>query len=401
MLGVKEILNEKLLVQGIYKENIMWQVESDRMVACKGGFFRVWKLVLIGLFLCASDSVQGFSVVSNRKVMIRRNQLDRKVNTSNLNQSFSSSRKIRGGDQIVSAWPQARDTDPKGMPPDYPLAMGRIAVTIGSVLLTWYASKKYSPVLASAAVSVIGSLVSPGLGQAAMCGTFAGMSSNIILVNTFGSALSLGILTSIFFEGLIHYRNLLLGIGGRLGFVAFLANNALALLRGNAIYTSSAAAKVSSTTLMSTSLFTGLGAVLTIALREASDDTPASDPVRASAVIGLMAALLVGCHPIYTDASALAIYAGSFVGMSLPSRLLKGIIPNQPPKTPSSNNTKSISSLVLLSVFALAGVLGGMFNVLFTSMGIWAVPPGWGGKAGFTSMLGVLTCRFLSKFIKR
>ena len=379
----------------------MWGVVSDRMIVSKGRYFRFWTIVLIGLILYVGDSVQGFSVVSNRKVMMRTNQLDRKVNSLNLNKSFSSLWKIRGGDQVVRAWPQARDADPKGMPPDYPLTVGRIAVTIGSVLLTWYASKKYSPVLASAAVSVIASLVSPGLGQAAMCGTFAGMSSNVLLVNTYGAALSLGILTSILFEGLIHYRNLLLGVGGRLGFVAFLANNALALLRGNAFYTKSAAAKVSSIALMSTSLFTGLGAVLTIALREASDDTPASDPVRASAVVGLLAALLVGCHPLYTDASALAVYAGSFVGMSLPSRLLKGIIPNQPSKTQSSNNPKSISSLALLSVFALAGVLGGIYNVLLTSMGIWAVPPGWGGKAGFTSMLGVLTCRLLSKFIKR
>ena len=34
---------------------------------------------------------------------------------------------------------------------------------------------------------------------------------------------------------------------------------------------------------------------------------------------GLLAALLVGCQPLYTDASTFVLYASCFVGMSLPS----------------------------------------------------------------------------------
>lgn len=284
---------------------------------------------------------------------------------------------------------------------DYLVIVVRIAVTIASVVLTWYAhhSKKCSPILASAAVSLIASLASPGLGQASNCASFAGMSSNVILVDGWGAALSLGVLTSILFEVFIHYGKLLLGIGGRLGFVAFIANNALALLRGNDIYSKGAVAPVSLSALVSTSLYTGLGSVSTIVLREAS---PVSDPVRASAVVGLLAALLAGCHPYYTNASALSIYAGSFAGMSSPSRLLKGFVLIEPTLPSSTNSNKiTMSSLALLSIFALAGVIGGIYSDILTKMGLWAAPPGWGGKAGFTSMLGVLTCRLVSKLIRR
>jgi hypothetical protein len=288
------------------------------------------------------------------------------------------------------------------MPEDFELAVGRIGVTVGSVVLTWYAhaSQKCSPVLASSAVALLSSLVSPGLGQAGFCGSFAGMSAPSLLANGWSDALQLGILTSVLFETLIHYRNLLLGIGGRLGFVAFLALNSFALLHHIPLFTSSTSV-LTPPSLLSTTLFTAMGAVITIALREASDDRPASDPVRASALVGILAALLVGCHEQFNNASALAVYAGSFVGMSLPSRLLKGIIPGQSKPISGNNNKQPATAFTLLSIYALAGALGGMYNVLLTRMGLWAVPAGWGGKAGTTSMLGVLTCRLLSKLIPK
>lgn len=80
----------------------------------------------------------------------------------------------------------------------------------------------------------------------------------------------------------------------RLGAIAFLAVNAIARLQGiNGLSTPSfawptlspAAFKLG-TPLSITVGFTALGALTTIALREASDDQPVADPVRAAAVTG-------------------------------------------------------------------------------------------------------------------
>ena len=84
--------------------------------------------------------------------------------------------------------------------------------------------------------------------------------------------------------------------------VDFLANNAMALLVTGYPLTDAAATDATTsvatafpvTKAVTTSLYTALGAVLTIVLREASDDRLSSDPVRASAVIGLLASLMVG-----------------------------------------------------------------------------------------------------------
>ncbi len=40
------------------------------------------------------------------------------------------------------------------------------------------------------------------------------------------------------------------------------------------------------------------------------------------------------------------------------------------------------------------------YDVLLISMGIWAVPPGWGENAGFTSLLGELTFIQIQQILK-
>ncbi len=300
--------------------------------------------------------------------------------------------------------------DPRPVPPDYPRAAARIGITVAATLLTYYAhaQQRCGPVLASSAVTLAGSLVAPGLGQAAMCGSFAGMSSPLLLPSL-PWALAAGIATSALFEGLIHYRNAAFGLGGRLGATAFVGVNLVTGARGilgipSASFSGipqqlSVSALATSPVLPVTVGFTALGAVATIALREASDANAAADPVRASAVVGLVGALLVGLCG-FSELGALATYGGSFVGMSLPSRLMKGIVPGKRP-TKWATAIQTTMGKILLS-FALAGVLAGLVHGVTLQLGWFTSPAaGWGGKAGMMSFVGCLLYRGVAKAVDR
>lgn len=65
----------------------------------------------------------------------------------------------------LQAWPTGRD--PKSFAKDFPLAAARVGITILATVLTYvaHANQRCSPVLASAGVTLAGSLVAPGLGQ--------------------------------------------------------------------------------------------------------------------------------------------------------------------------------------------------------------------------------------------
>jgi hypothetical protein len=274
--------------------------------------------------------------------------------------------------------------------------------------------------MASAAVTLVGSLIAPGLGQAAMCGSFAGMSSSMLLPS-FAWTLLTGLVTSVLFEAFIHYRNSALGLGGRLGTIAFVAVNIVSALRGiwvlpalppslPALPSLASFPELSLATLMSLQTFVAtspylpltmgygvLGALATIALREASADKAASDPVRAAAVVGLLSALVVGVGG-HTSLGALAAYGGAFVGMSLPSRLMYGSQPPLPGTSPSdvAPLTRPTTPREVLTNFAVAGVLGGLVHGLTLHLGMWTTPvAGWGGKAGFCAFVGVLLHRGL------
>lgn len=135
-----------------------------------------------------------------------------------------------------------------------------------------------------------------------MAGTFTGMSSPALFPSA-QWALGAGVLTSLLYESLIHARDTALGLGGRLGAIAFIAVNAIALLQGiNGVPAAALAwprlgpAAFHLGTPMSVTLgFTALGALMTIALREASDDQPVADPVRAAAVTGAYGFVLPFC----------------------------------------------------------------------------------------------------------
>jgi uncharacterized membrane protein len=112
-------------------------------------------------------------------------------------------------------------------------------------------------------------------------------------------------------------RNLYLG----LGLTVFIGVNVMAIVQGVSMMSATSTRgliKDAPFTVMAG--FSALGSVATIALREASDDSTAADPIHAAALIGLLAALVV-VFGGFMDMGASAAYGGAFVGMSLPSRL--------------------------------------------------------------------------------
>ena len=278
-------------------------------------------------------------------------------------------------------WPLVRD--PPGVASEFPLLTTRILVTCFSSVATWYLHLQngFSPVLASSAVTLlVSTCLDRRLGQAAFCGSFAGMSGGHLLPNL-GSAALLGALSSASYELLININNVCLGIGGRLGATAFLATGVFAKYRGvrfigrklrRGVWSSSSGVSSVALTMI---LFHIMGAVATIMLRESSDDSAAADPVRASSVVGVLGSLFIN-----DPTSALALYGGSFVGMSLPSRLMYGNAPgNARPGQP-----QSVASL--LSSFAGAGAIAGLIHAMTIHSGYWT--GGWGGKAGLCAFAG-------------
>jgi len=260
--------------------------------------------------------------------------------------------------------------------------------------------------MASAALTLLCSMVfDKRLGQAAFCGSFAGMCSRAI-IPTKHLALVLGATTALLYEILIHAGNAFVGIGGRLGATAFLATSAVAYKtgvktglerlapfggssgRGRTLQLS---ALHWESTILPFAFWHAVGAVATIVLREVGDD---ADPVRASAVVGLAGALF-----LHDPGAALAVYGGSFVGMSLPSKLLAGVGAGtrwHPPPAASSRRRVPTPGNVLswLLAFCIPGLLGGIVHGATIDWKLWR--GGWGGKAGACAFVGCVTYRALA-----
>mmetsp|Transcript_8799 Transcript_8799/g.9372 ORF Transcript_8799/g.9372 Transcript_8799/m.9372 type:complete len:380 (-) Transcript_8799:343-1482(-) len=359
--------------------------------------------VFIVVLLVASnnpiDGVRAFMTAkSSATLPSTRDQAParRKNNNENTRKSVEAipagSAQSRRGKELIRrfAWPIGRD--PKGMSLDYPLTVTRIAVTVGACYLTWFAQGQYSNVLASSALTLICSMVfDRRLGQAAFCGSFAGMCSTAI-IPTKNLALILGLATSLSYEILIHGSNAFRGVGGRLGLTAFLATSAVAfkngIRTGLARYSFAGGSRALALsalswekTLLPWAMWHAIGSVATIVLREMSDDSAAADPVRASAVVGLAAALL-----LHDKTAALAVYGGSFTGMSLPSKLMS--------MSDSSRRLTITNVISLLLTFGVAGAFGGIVHGATIDWRLW--PGGWGGKAGFCAFVGCMAYRVVT-----
>ena len=293
---------------------------------------------------------------------------------------------------------------------EYALAFARISLTITSTVATWNCHARedavYSSVVASSAVTIVVCMCfDRRLGQAAFCGTFAGMSGPDVVPNI-NAAIWLASLTSILYEVVIQYYDAFLGIGGRLGVTAMVATSIVAAAQG--VSTGVTASVISLTalksrTLVLTPLWYAVGSLATLLLRQISDDSAAKDSVRASAVVGLIAALL-----IRDEAVALAIYGGSFSGMSLPTRLMHGMLPGDNEaerdleETSASFPHAEPPSIIANAIaFGIAGAFGGIIHGIIDVFGFW--PGGWGGKAGSCAFIGCLIYRgavILSSVVK-
>jgi len=210
--------------------------------------------------------------------------------------------------------------------------------------------------------------------------------ASIEMVPTWQYAMGLGALTSLFYEVLIEKKNSFVGVGGRLGATAFIASLIIAAMQGLPTGLSLASLSIDNlqkSVILSMAFWHAVGSAGTILLRATSDDTRATDTVRASATIGLIGALL-----LKDKTAALAVYGGSFVGMSAPTRLLHGILPSQ---VKDGAKVPDTSSVTLLTSFAIAGALGGIVHG--ASIGLNWFNGGWGGKAGFCGFVGCLLYR--------
>jgi hypothetical protein len=294
-------------------------------------------------------------------------------------------------------WPLVRD--PPGVSPDHPLLVARVLVTMFATLSAryWHLYSGYSPVLAASAMTLLVSIcLDRRLGQSAFCGSVAGMCGGHITPNL-PMALALGGMTSACYELLIHVNNICHGIGGRLGSTSFLAASIIAKYQGVSIVGRKLRRGLwksgtgPSSILVTMVLYHMLGSLATIYLRECSDDSAAADPLRASSVVGLLGSLFL------KDPSAvLALYGGTMVGMSLPSRLMYGNAPGQ------AKTNQPQTALRLLASYAGAGAIAGLIHTITIHNGYWN--GGWGGKAGLCAFAGCWAYRGLEniyQFIQR
>ncbi|KAL3930436.1 MAG: hypothetical protein SGBAC_011767 [Bacillariaceae sp.] len=294
---------------------------------------------------------------------------------------------------------------------DFPQTKTRFAATILATLFTWHGivAHQMNPVLSSAASTLVITMWSPGLGQAAWCGSFAGMTST----GTYLSTGLIGLLNAVLFEIVIHRENKWLGLGGRLGMVAFIASNIIA----DAFRSPHAMLLVPMSVGQWYKVFlqspwqlcmacAAIGSVATILLREFAENAPnvdndLRDPIRAAAVIGLIASLLQGMGfggYKLDNFGSLLMYGGAFAGTSLPSRLLTGVIPGEKYNDPAKQKRKDSGAFGIIVGYAVAGALGGLIHALTIPLNWWTGGI-WGGKAGACAFGGVCLFRGLEKVL--
>jgi len=286
--------------------------------------------------------------------------------------------------------------DPTDDAPNYPILTMRVATIVFTTLMTRYLHlfRNNSPILsASVTTLLVSTCLDIRLGRAALCGSLAGMSGGH-LTPTLSMGVALAGVTSLMYELSIESNNWWRGFGGgRLGVVTFLATSILAEYQGvhyigrklrRGLWRAGVGP---SNMLVSMIGFHILGAIATLVLRESSDDSAAADPVRASSVIGLLGSLF-----LKDPTAVLAVYGGSFVGMSLPSRLIHGN------SSSGQRLQQSQTPLSLFGSFAGAGALAGVFHAVTIRHGYWN--GGWGGKAGMCAFVGCWTYRGLANTVE-
>lgn len=188
-----------------------------------------------------------------------------------------------------------------------------VLFTVVATLLTFYInnSLQLGGVVASALVGLMGPLLFPKLQRAIFCGSFAGMASTMIFTNVWWVVLA-GL-----FAGLLLAlsREIYDGFGGKLGASGFFGTITASLLAGEFIHLAPEATFKSD---INIAIYFIIGAVLTYYINKINK----TGTVLASSAVGLMGGLILPV--VYGTPGgnyAVALFCGSFVGMTLIDRL--------------------------------------------------------------------------------
>jgi hypothetical protein len=244
------------------------------------------------------------------------------------------------------------------------------------------------PVQGSSVTGLLATLLLPEkLALAALCGSFAGMANTIVIPGV-GAGLLLGAVCA-GMMALFDKKKWLVGVGGRLGFIAQCACTSQFLVSTLFSVPSAPAALIGSypgmgkllSQLPAVSFFTAVGALFMSCWKEALGEKAnmnsgsnvldsvykrLSNSVGAVGATGALAALL------FPASIAGPIFCGSFIAMSSPARL------------------ETDGALVG------ASLLGGVCQQLLAGV----LLGGWGGKLGTASLMGVLAYNLLANRIK-
>lgn len=265
-----------------------------------------------------------------------------------------------------------------------------MASVFGGSVLTFALNNYLSigPIKASSTVGLIGAVLLPEkLALAALCGSFAGM-ARLSVIPGIRASIVLGALcaaTMAFFDR----KKWLVGLGGRLGFIAQIACTSQFLLSSLIFPSSTGGARLIGTfpsmgklavQLVPTCICTLMGALFMSACKEglahlslkvSSNDRVAtilrrlSTSVAAVSVTGLMASLF----PVSCAGPA---FCGSFIAMSSPVKI------------------KTYGGLMG------AALVGGFCQLALTGV----LLGGWGGKLGTSSLLGVIVFRAIQRIFQ-
>lgn len=181
-----------------------------------------------------------------------------------------------------------------------------LAVFLGTVLT--YSLSVYlelGAVVASSVVGILAAWLFPPLAAAAFCGSFAGMSSAMLL--SFWPMAGAGILAGVMY---VASRDVLNGFGGKLGTIAFVNCLAAALLARSSLLRTPIPGWETGLAVLGVSVAAAvLTYVLNIRLK--------LGPVLASGVVGMVAGLVFPlAFPGIGNMLAVMAFCSSFVGMS-------------------------------------------------------------------------------------
>lgn len=186
-----------------------------------------------------------------------------------------------------------------------------LAVVVGGIV-TYYLSINLSlgEVVASALVGIIAHMILPEYGAAAYCGSFVGMSSNMLLFNNYEVALASVVAGVVF----VLTTKVFAGVGGKLGTIALIGASTM----GIGLQRQFATAPISD---LDTSGLIILIAMIAASLTFYLNCTKNNGAVLASGFVGLIGGLLLPIiFPVYGNKLAVVAICASFTGMASENR---------------------------------------------------------------------------------